>query len=167
MPPKCQAAVERITGHSTVAGMRRGARMVHTEYGPCTRKATAKLGPLCLCTQHVKLAREGLVDEDGQVAERGAMRDVRRYPDKFRGGLYAWARDLEPEPLPTAIVATTRPGEPPRVLDTGEGRILIGFTTVELCVILNYVPTRAVRERCITALDLLDPEAAKEFTVEC
>lgn len=97
---KCQASVERITGHANLAGFRRGARMVLTTYGPCTRVAVAKLGKLCLCTQHVKLAREGLVDDDGTVADRAALRDVRRYPGKFPNGLHRWAKDLEPEHLP-------------------------------------------------------------------
>lgn len=98
---KCQAQVERITGHSNVAGFRRGARMVHSEYnGTCTRNAVAKLGALSMCAAHVKLALEGLIDESGKVADRGSLRDVRRYPNKFRGGLYSWAKDLKPEPLP-------------------------------------------------------------------
>jgi hypothetical protein len=97
---KCQAQVERVTGHANVAGYRRGARMVLTETGSCTREAVASVGALCLCTQHVKLALDGLIDSDGAVASRGELRDVRRYPDKFPRGLYSWAHGLKPIEFP-------------------------------------------------------------------
>lgn len=44
--------------------------------------------------------------------------------------------------------------------------MLVGFTPSELREILNYVPTRSIRARCITALGLLDSEAAEEFSVD-
>lgn len=66
----------------------------------CTRAATCKLGPLHLCTQHGKLAREGLVDKDGRVAPRGDLRTVRANPRRFPRGLYNWARTLPLEPIP-------------------------------------------------------------------
>lgn len=156
---KCQAQVERVTGR---ANLRRV--VAQTAYGRCTRNAVATLGRLCLCTQHIKLALDGLVNKDGVVVERGALRDVRRYPHKFPHGLYQWARDLKPEPLP--LPPAPPDPDPPRVLDTGEGRVLVGFTPDELRYILNFVPTRSIRERCITALGLLDPASAKEFTVD-
>lgn len=62
-------------------------------------------------------------------------------------------------------------GIEPRVLNTGEGRVLVGFTAHDLLVILNYVIDQDVRDRCILALGIIDPEAAKEFepeiTVRC
>ena len=66
----------------------------------CTRTATCKLGHLHLCTQHGKLAKEGLVDKDGSVAPRGDLRAVRDNPRRFRQGLYSWARAMPLEKLP-------------------------------------------------------------------
>lgn len=91
---KCQASVERITGR---ANLRRV--ITTTEYGPCTRNAVASVGKLCLCLVHTRLAIEGLIDADGTVADRGSLRDVRKYPDKFQGGLHRWAQGLEPVAL--------------------------------------------------------------------
>lgn len=97
--PNCQAQVERVVDRYNLARV-----IAVTKYGPCKFRAVAKLGELCLCTLHTRLALEGLVDEKGKVADRGSLRDVRRYPNKFPGGLYEWAQDKEPvalEPPPS------------------------------------------------------------------
>ena len=60
----------------------------------CARAATCVLGHLKLCTQHGKLAKEGLVDDDGHVAPRGDLHAVRDNPRHFPNGLYQWARGL-------------------------------------------------------------------------
>ncbi len=65
----------------------------------CSRGATCAIGKLHLCTQHGKLAVDGLVDEDGQVAPRGDLRAVRDNPRHFPNGLYSWARGLVLEKL--------------------------------------------------------------------
>jgi hypothetical protein len=65
----------------------------------CTHRATCSLGKLYLCTQHSKLAKEGLVNEDGQVAPRGDLRAVRDNPQRFPNGLYPWAKGLVLERL--------------------------------------------------------------------
>lgn len=95
-PPQCQAIVEdyengtryNISPPCTVPKAKQ-----------CSRKARAKLGKLCLCNLHTKLAQEGLVDEDGEVATRSVLRDVRKYPKKFPQGIYRWAKDLIPEEI--------------------------------------------------------------------
>lgn len=66
----------------------------------CSRAATCKLGKLYLCAQHGKLAKEGLVDEHGNVAPRGDLRAVRANPRSFPRGLYGWARGLPLDPIP-------------------------------------------------------------------
>lgn len=65
----------------------------------CSRYAKSKVGKLCLCALHTKLALEGLVEEDGTVATRSALADVRRYPHKFADGLYSWAKGLKAEEI--------------------------------------------------------------------
>jgi hypothetical protein len=65
----------------------------------CSRAAKFKLGTLCLCALHTKLAQDGLVEDNGTVATRSVRADVRRYPKKFVGGIYSWARDLTPEEI--------------------------------------------------------------------
>jgi hypothetical protein len=61
----------------------------------CKRSAIVQLGALCLCTQHGKLAAEGLVDKSGQVAPRGDLRAVRDNPQHFPNGLHHWAQGLK------------------------------------------------------------------------
>jgi hypothetical protein len=56
----------------------------------CSRKACEKVGHLDLCKVHARLAREGMVDERGVVAPRASIKDARRFPHKFPGGLYGW-----------------------------------------------------------------------------
>jgi hypothetical protein len=65
----------------------------------CARAATCKLDDLHFCTQHGKLAKEGLIDEHGNVAPRGDLRTVRDNPRRFPHGLYKWARGLVLEPI--------------------------------------------------------------------
>lgn len=65
----------------------------------CFRAATCKLGPLHFCTQHGKLAKEGLVDEHGHVAPRGDLRAVRGSPRRFPDGLYKWSRGMRLEKI--------------------------------------------------------------------
>jgi hypothetical protein len=65
----------------------------------CARAATCKLGHLHLCTQHGKLAAEGLVDEHGNVATRADLRAVRDNPRRHPDGLYDWAKDLALEKI--------------------------------------------------------------------
>ncbi len=97
-PPKqkCQATVEDYVNGSSYNLARPFTVPKHKQ---CSRYARSKLGTLCLCALHTKLALEGLVDEDGNVATRSALADVRRYPKKFADGLYSWARDLKPEEI--------------------------------------------------------------------
>lgn len=51
----------------------------------------------------------------------------------------------------------------PRVLATGEGRVLVGFTVREIREILECTVNPEIRARLITAIALLDAEAAKEY----
>lgn len=61
---------------------------------PCSRKSIETLGSLQLCKVHARMAREGLVDENGRVARKADIDNVRRYPKNFPGGLYDWVRKL-------------------------------------------------------------------------
>jgi hypothetical protein len=69
------------------------------EIRPCSRAAKFKLGTLCLCATHTKLAQDGLVEDDGTVATRSVRADVRKYPKKFPSGVYKWAKNLTPEEI--------------------------------------------------------------------
>lgn len=95
-PIQCQATVEDYE-HGSYYNLSRPFTVPKNRQ--CNRKARFKLGALCLCTQHTKLAQDGLVDEDGEVATRSVIRDVRKYPKKFPSGMYRWARDLTPEEI--------------------------------------------------------------------
>lgn len=97
-PPKqkCQATVEDYV-NGTRYNLSRSLTVPDTRQ--CSRYAKFTLGKLCLCALHTKLALEGLVEENGTVATRSALADVRRYPDKFVGGLYNWAKGLKPEEI--------------------------------------------------------------------
>lgn len=88
---KCQAMVWH---QGASLNLRRVIRTFNKKQ--CTRNAAATLGSLCLCKQHVKMAQDGLVQADGDVAQPSQAADVRRYPDKFPTGLYRWAHGLEP-----------------------------------------------------------------------
>jgi hypothetical protein len=57
---------------------------------PCGRKSIELVGHLKLCTVHARMAREGLIDKSGVVAPRDSIRDARRYPKRFPGGIYTW-----------------------------------------------------------------------------
>lgn len=70
----------------------------------CTRNAKVKLGALCLCDAHARLAREGFVEETGRVTTKNSIADVRRSNDHRRKGapllkLNGWANELKAEPL--------------------------------------------------------------------
>jgi hypothetical protein len=90
-PIKCQATVEDFEN-----GTRYNLARVFTipVAKPCSRNAKLQVGKFCFCAQHAKFALEGLIDDDGSVATRNALRDVRKYPKKFLNGIYTWARDL-------------------------------------------------------------------------
>jgi len=97
-PPKqkCQAQIENYRDGTSYNLARAFTVPKHQQ---CSRYATSKVGKFCFCALHTKLALEGLVDEGGAVATRSALADVRRYPEKFRDGLYSWARNLKPEEI--------------------------------------------------------------------
>lgn len=84
----CQATVEDFENgqHFTMQ------RFTIPKARGCKRAAKGKLGKLCLCTLHLKLAQDGLVDDGGTVAARQAIRDVRKYPQVRRWDLQLGAR---------------------------------------------------------------------------
>jgi hypothetical protein len=92
---KCQAMIEDYAQgqHFTMQ------RLTIPKTRQCMRNAKFKLGSLCFCMIHLKLAREGLIDEAGIVAPRQSIRDVRDYPKKFPNGLYQWADNLKSEAI--------------------------------------------------------------------
>lgn len=88
--PAYQASMQRITA----PGVKR-----------CTRNAKVKLGDLCLCAAHARLAHEGFVDEGGNVVTKNSIADVRRSNDRRRSGtplwkLHKWSEGLQEQPLP-------------------------------------------------------------------
>lgn len=90
---QCQAVIEDFANGKPYPGLRRGVTVPMRRR--CTRTARHGVGPLQLCVQHTILARDGLIDTDGAVAPRAAIRDVRRYPKKFPSGLYSWAHGVK------------------------------------------------------------------------
>lgn len=54
----------------------------------CTEQSQLHPMGLGFCTAHARLARAGLVDENGNMATRSDVQTVRRYPRKFPAGLY-------------------------------------------------------------------------------
>lgn len=93
-PGMCSAIVESDR-HEDGAKHYSRQRVIVYGHKRCSRKGVGHIGHLDFCTTHARLAREGLIDENGQVASKSEIRDVRNYPTKFPGGLYRWARDLE------------------------------------------------------------------------
>lgn len=91
-PGKCAAIVESDRHED---GARHFSMQRVIIYGSrrCSRKATDQVVHLACCTTHARMAREGLVAEDGTVADKGSLRDVRKFPEKFKGGLSigSWA----------------------------------------------------------------------------
>lgn len=84
---QCEAVIEDFE-----SGMYyRPQRVAIPTHRQCSKSAVGQVKHLHLCATHLRLTRDGLVDERGQVAPRLSIRDVRRYPEKFRGGLYDWA----------------------------------------------------------------------------
>jgi hypothetical protein len=49
--------------------------------------------------QHCAAVHYPQREDDGTVATRSVRADVRRYPTKFIGGIYRWAKDLTPEEI--------------------------------------------------------------------
>jgi hypothetical protein len=95
-PIKCQAVIEDFE-NGTHYNLSRSFTV--PEHRPCRRNARSKIGTLCFCTLHTRLALEGLIDDDGQVASRSVIQDVRKYPKKFTNGIYSWARGLKAEEI--------------------------------------------------------------------
>jgi hypothetical protein len=98
---KCQAKIDDYERPAYRASMQ---RIVAPGVKDCTRNAKVKLGFLYLCDTHARLAREGFVEEHGNVTTKNSIADVRRFNDRRRKGdarwqLYHWADDLTPEPL--------------------------------------------------------------------
>jgi hypothetical protein len=96
MKPQCQATIEDYEN-----GTRNNlVRVIVVPLSRrCTKKATSRFAHLCLCTQHLKLAVDGLIEESGNVAPRGDIRNVRDYPKHHLNGLYPWAKNIKPELL--------------------------------------------------------------------
>lgn len=95
--PQCQATIQDFNDGATRYNLVRV--MVVPDVRRCNRKATSRVGHLCLCTQHMKLAKDGLIDESGEVEDRSVIRDVRKYPKKFPDGMHRWAKNIHPELL--------------------------------------------------------------------
>lgn len=51
-----------------------------------------------------------------------------------------------------------------RLLHTGEGRVLVSFTPLELAELAEATSDRAVKARLVCALDLIDPDLAESIS---
>jgi hypothetical protein len=94
-PGKCAAIIESDRYED---GAKHYSMQRIVSYGRrrCSYSAKEQVGHLHLCARHARLAREGFVAEDGNVSDRGTIRDMRAYPDKFPGGQYRWVRKGSP-----------------------------------------------------------------------
>lgn len=70
-------------------------RVTIPRWRQCESRTCEIVGHLGLCKVHARLAREGLVDQEGNVAKRADIANVRRYPQQFPGGLYHWLNEGE------------------------------------------------------------------------
>ena len=98
---KCQAKIDDYERPAYQASMQ---RITAPGVKNCTRNAKVKLGDLCLCDVHTRLAREGFVDVTGEVTTKNSIADVRRSNDRRRKGvplwkIHHWADGLKAEPL--------------------------------------------------------------------
>lgn len=91
-PGMCDAIVESDR-HEDGARHYSMQRIVVKGSRRCSRKATEKVGHLSCCKVHARLAREGMVAEDGCVAPRQDIADARRRRDGARR-LYDWAHGI-------------------------------------------------------------------------
>lgn len=89
----CQAIVDDWVHLSVHAPAQ---RIIEPGSKGCSRKARSKVGKLCLCTTHARMAKEGFLSESGEVANRLDIRNVRKYG---KITLNSWAKDLPVEPL--------------------------------------------------------------------
>jgi hypothetical protein len=86
---QCQAIIEDWDRPSYRAGPQRITAPGHRR---CSRTAKVRIKHLEFCTVHAQLAREGMIDDKGQVAHKSDIRAVRRWPHGFPNGLHSWAR---------------------------------------------------------------------------
>jgi hypothetical protein len=89
VPGSCAAIVESDR-HEDGAKHYSMQRVITYGRRRCSRKATTQVGHLACCSAHARMARDGFISETGYVADKGSMRDARRYPEKFPTGLYNW-----------------------------------------------------------------------------
>lgn len=64
---------------------------------PCDKKAKVKLGELCVCGTHERLAREGFIGQKGQGVDPGQRADYRRNRHVTSGPFGRWVDQLEAE----------------------------------------------------------------------
>lgn len=83
----CDAIIEVRT--SRLQRPRQG--LVCWKFKNCSRPGIEHVGPLVLCKVHARLAREGLISQEGVLAPAADRANVRLYPHKFPKGLYDWA----------------------------------------------------------------------------
>lgn len=122
----CEATVEDYA-NGTTNNLRHV--IVTPKSRPCSRAATCRLGTLHFCGQHAKLAKEGLVDEQGRVAPRGDLRAVRDNPRRFSRGLYQWARGLPLEQI--TYKAVRKRGRPARADEAADVKVTVRLTPSE------------------------------------
>lgn len=91
-PGQCAAIIESADSND---GARHFSMQRIIIYGErrCSRKATEKVVHLDCCTTHARLAREGLVAEDGRVLGKQDIRGVRegQISGRSPGRYYTWA----------------------------------------------------------------------------
>ncbi|HSN25522.1 MAG TPA: hypothetical protein VLT45_04530 [Kofleriaceae bacterium] len=125
---KCQAIVQDWA-NATRYNLSRQLRVAPSK--PCSRNAVSKVGPLCLCRTHVRLALDGLIDEEGRVEDRSVLADVRHYPSKFPNGVHRWQLGLEAGPLPSETLPSDpcADREPARTIALLRGRSRLSKTS--------------------------------------
>lgn len=83
------------TVHVAGTGYNLSRRVASYDSKPCSRKSKARLGGLKLCTVHLRMAQEGLMEEDGTTLCKADRQVIADKPALRR----RWADSLTPESL--------------------------------------------------------------------
>lgn len=99
IPQQCEITVTDTDRPKVLKGLFR-ATTIYPEVKRCSKRAKARLGKLCMCPAHVRMSKQGFISEEGLVESHENRRTFARYPEKWPGGIHAWAKNLQEKELP-------------------------------------------------------------------